>query len=53
MTLIVGMQHLLLEYDQICLNDASWLTFIYFTAMSNLVPYAFAWEKVKTMDCSL
>ena len=24
----------------------------YFTAKSNLVPYAFVWEKVKTMDFS-
>ena len=24
----------------------------YFTARSNLIPYAFVWEKVKTMDVS-
>ena len=28
------------------------LTLIYFTTRSNLVPYAFVWEKVKTMDFS-
>ena len=29
-----------------------WLTITYFTARSNLVPYAFVWEKVKTVDFS-
>ena len=29
-----------------------WLTLIYFMARSNLVPYAFVWEKGKTMDFS-
>ena len=29
-----------------------WLTLTYFTARSNLVSYAFVWEKVKTMDFS-
>ena len=33
-------------------NDAPGLTLTYFTARSNLVPYAFVWEKVKTMDFS-
>ena len=28
------------------------LTLTYFTARSNLVPYAFVWEKGKTMDFS-
>ena len=28
------------------------LTLTYFTARSNLVPYAFVWEKDKTMDFS-
>ena len=28
------------------------LTLVYFTTRSNLVPYAFVWEKVKTMDFS-
>ena len=30
-------------------NDDPWLTLIYFTTMSKLVPYAFIWEKGKTM----
>ena len=33
-------------------NDDPWLTLTYFTARSNLVPYAFVWEKGKTMDFS-
>ena len=52
MTLKVGMQHRVLEPYQICSNDASGLTLTYFTAGSNLVHYAFVWEKVKTMDFS-
>ena len=40
-------------YDyQGCSNDVPDLTQTYFTARSNLVPYAFVWEKVKTMDFS-
>ena len=46
-TLKLGMQHWGLEYYQICSNDASGLTLPYFMARSNLVPYAFVWEKVK------
>ena len=30
-----------------CLNDDPWLTLTYFTARSNLFPYAFVLEKVK------
>ena len=52
MTLKLGMQHQVLEYYQICSNDAPGLTLTYFTARSNLVPYAFVWEKVKTIDFS-
>ena len=52
MTLKLGMQHWVLEYYQICLNDDPGLTLTYFTARSNLVPYAFVWEKGKTMDFS-
>ena len=33
-----------------CSNDDPGLTLTYFTARSNLVPYAFVWEKGKTMD---
>ena len=46
------MQHRVLEYYQVCSNDDPGLTLIYFTARSNLVPYAFIWEKGKTMDLS-
>ena len=52
MTLKLGIQHRVLEYYQICSNDDAGLTLTYFTAGSNLVPYAFVWEKVKTMDFS-
>ena len=52
MTLTLGMQHLVLEYYQICSNDDAGLILTYFTARSNLVPYAFVWEKGKTMDFS-
>ena len=52
MTLKVGMPHRALEYNQVCSHDDSGLTFTYFTARSNLVPYAFVWEKGKTMDFS-
>ena len=37
---------------KVCSNDDPELTLIYFTARSNLVPYAFVWEKGKTMDFS-
>ena len=37
---------------RVCSNDAPGLTLTYFTARSNLVPYAFVCEKVKTMDFS-
>ena len=52
MTLKLGMQHWVLEYYQVCSNDDPELTTTYFTARSNLVPYAFVWEKGKTMDFS-
>ena len=52
MTLKLGMRHRVLEYYQICSNDDPGLTLTYFTARSNLVPYAFVWEKGKTMDFS-
>ena len=42
----------MLEYYQVCLNDDPVLTMTYFTARSNLVTYAFIWEKVKTMAFS-
>ena len=40
------------EYYQVCSNDDPGLTLTYFMARSNLVPYAFVWEKGKTMDFS-
>ena len=46
------MHHRVLEYYQICLNDAPGLILTYFMARSNLVPYAFVQEKDKTMDFS-
>ena len=52
MTLKLGMQHRVLQYYQVCSNDDPGLTLTYFTARSNLVPYAFVWEKGKTMDFS-
>ena len=52
MTLKLGMQHRGLEYYQVCSNYDPGLTSNYFTARSNLVPYAFVWEKGKTMDFS-
>ena len=45
MTLTVGMQHRVLEYFQICSNDDPELR-------SNLIPYAFVWEKGKTRTVS-
>ena len=52
MTLKLGIQHCVLEYYQVCSNDAPGLTLTYFTARSKLFPYAFMCEKVKTMDFS-
>ena len=52
MTLKLGMQHWVLKYYQVCSSDAPELTLTYFMARSNLVPYAFVWEKGKEMDFS-
>ena len=52
MTLKVGMHHRVLEYYQVYSNDDPGLTLTYFRVRSNLVPYAFVWEKGKTMDFS-
>ena len=54
MTLKLGMLHRVLEYYQVCSNDdpGLTLTYMYFMARSNLVPYAFEWEKGKTVDFS-
>ena len=51
-TLKLGMQHLVHKYYEVCSNDDRGLTLVYFTARSNLVPYAFVWKKGKTMDFS-
>ena len=50
MTLKLGMQHQVIEYYQICSTDDPGLSLTYFMAGSYLVPYAFVWEKDKTMD---
>ena len=52
MTLKINMQHRLFEYYQVRSNDAPGLTLTFSTARSNLVPYAFIWEKGQTMDFS-
>ena len=52
MTLKLGMQHWVLKYYQVYSYNDPGLTLIYFTETSNLVPYAFVWEKGKTMDFS-
>ena len=52
MALKLGMQHRVLEYYQVYSNVDPGLTLTYFTARSNLVPYAFVWEKGKTMNFS-
>ena len=53
MTLKFGMQqHRVLEYYQVCSNDDPGLTLTYFMTRSDLVPYAFVWEKGKTKDFS-
>ena len=52
MNLKLGMQHSVVVYYQVCLTDDPELTLTYLTARSNLVPYAFVWEKGKTMDIS-
>ena len=49
MTLKLGMHHRVLPS---CSNDDPGLTLTYSVARSNLVPYAFVWEKGKTMDFS-
>ena len=41
-----------LKYYQVCFNYDPGLTLTYFTARSNMVRYAFVWEKGKTMDFS-
>ena len=52
MTLKVAMHHQELKYYHVCSTDDRELTLTFFTARSNLVPYAFVWEKDETMDFS-
>ena len=52
MTLNLCMHHRVLEYYQVRANDDARFTLTYFTERSNLVPYAFVWEKGKTKDFS-
>ena len=52
MTLKLGMRHWVHKYYQVYSNDDPGLTLTYFMARSNLLPYAFVWEKGKTMDIS-
>ena len=52
MTLKLGMQHRVHKYYQVWSNDDPGLTLTYFMARSNLLSYAFVWEKDKTMDIS-
>ena len=48
----LGMKHWGLQPIIDCSNDDPGVTLTYFTAMSNLVTYAFVWEKVKTVHLS-
>ena len=52
MTLKLGMHHRVLKKYQVCSSDDTGWTLTYFTARSNLISYAFVWEKGKTMDFS-
>ena len=45
-------KHWVLKYYQVCSNDNPGLTLTYLKAKSNLVPYAFVYEKGKIMDFS-
>ena len=45
MTLKLGMQPLVLKYYKMCPNDDTGSPLINFTAMSDLVPFAYIWEK--------
>ena len=47
MTLKLSKKHRVWEYYQSCSNYDPGLTLTYFTPRSNLVTYAFVWEKVK------
>ena len=51
-TIGLGMQHWGHGPIIVCSHDNPWLTLTLFMARSNLAPYAFVWEKMKTMDFS-
>ena len=46
MILKLGMQHWEIKLHKVYINDDPGLTLTYFTARSNLVAYAFEWEKL-------
>ena len=48
----LGLLHRGLQPIIVCSNDDPRVTLTYFTARSNLVTYAFLWEKMKTLDFS-
>ena len=52
MTLKLDMQHWVHKYYLVYSKYVPGLTLTYFTARSNLVPYAFVWKKDKTIDFS-
>ena len=43
----LGMQHRVLEHYNVYSNNDTGLTLTYFTARSNLLSFAFVWEKLK------
>ena len=52
MILKFGMQYRELKLYKVYINYNPGLTLTYFTARSNLVTWAFLWEKVKTVNYS-
>ena len=52
MTLKLGMHRRMLKYYQVYSNNDPELNLTCFTARSNLVPYAYVWEKGETIDFS-
>ena len=52
MILKLRMQYWGLNLYRVYINNNPWLTLTYFTARSNLVTWAFLWEKVNTVNFS-
>ena len=52
MVLKLGIQYGGLKFYKVYKNNNPGLTLAYFTARSNLVTWAFQWEKVKTVNFS-